>query len=138
MQTKVKQPQQTHGTPETRRSFDDEFKRQAVALMESGRPVRHLARELEVKASMLYEWKRKFGSSVSSTAPAPSDIGSLQEENRLLKDEVARLRQREEILKKRSASSPNQARALPTHRSDEGPLSHRPKPAPGPRSSPSH
>ncbi len=57
----MKQPQQTHGTPETRRSFDDEFKRQAVALMETGRPVRHLARELEVKASMLYEWKRKFG-----------------------------------------------------------------------------
>ena len=44
----MKQPQQTHGTPETRRSFDDEFKRQAVALMETGRPVRHLARELEV------------------------------------------------------------------------------------------
>jgi hypothetical protein len=61
----MKQPQQTHGTPETRRSFDDEFKRQAVALMETGRPVRHLARELEVKASMLYEWKRKFGSSES-------------------------------------------------------------------------
>jgi transposase-like protein len=94
--------------------------------METGRPVRHLARELEVKASMLYEWKRKFGSSVSSTVAAPTDLGSLQEENRALKAEVARLRQREEILKKRSASSPNQARALPTHRSDEGRLSHRP------------
>jgi transposase-like protein len=96
----MKQPQQTHGTPETRRSFDDEFKRQAVALMETGRPVRHLARELEVKASMLYEWKRKFGSSVSSSTPAPTDLGSLQEENRSLKAEVARLRQREDILKK--------------------------------------
>ena len=96
----MKQSQQTHGTPETRRSFDDEFKRQAVALMETGRPVRHLARELEVKDSMLSEWKSKFGSSVNSTAPAPTDLGSLQEENRSLKAEVARLRQREEILKK--------------------------------------
>ncbi len=47
--------------------------------METGRPVRHLAGELEVKASMLYEWKRKFGSSVSSSTPAPADIGALQE-----------------------------------------------------------
>jgi transposase-like protein len=77
----MKQPEQTHDTPETRRSFDDGFKRQAVALMETGRPVRHLARELEVKASMLYEWRRKFGSSVNSSTPAPADIGALQEEN---------------------------------------------------------
>jgi transposase-like protein len=71
IQTKMKQPKQTHGAPETRRSFDDEFKRHAVGLVETGRAVRHLARELEVKDSMLYEWKRKFGSAVSSTAPAP-------------------------------------------------------------------
>ncbi len=79
-------------TPETRRSFDDEFKRQAVALMETGRPVRHLARELEVKASMLYEWKCKCGSSVNSMAPASPGIGSIQEENLSLKPEGARLR----------------------------------------------
>jgi transposase len=119
----MKQPQQTHDTPETRRSFDGEFKRQAVALMETWRPVRHLARELEVKASMLYEWKRKFGSSVNSSTPAPADIGALQEENLSLKAEVARLRQREEILKKRSAPSPNQARA---HPGDEDRLPRRP------------
>jgi hypothetical protein len=61
--------------------------------MKTGRPVRHLAKELEVKASMLSEWKRKFGSSVNSSTPAPSDLGSLQEENLSLKAEVARLRQ---------------------------------------------
>jgi transposase len=110
----MKQPQQTHGTPETRRSFDDEFKRQAVALMETGRPVRHLAKELEVKARMLYEWKRKFGASVSSTTPAPTDLGSLQEESRSLKAEVARLRQREEILK--NARNPLRTRLARFHR----------------------
>jgi hypothetical protein len=69
--------------------------------MEAGRPGRRLAREHEVKATMLHEWKRKFGSSVRSTAPAPTDLGSLPEENRSLKSEVARIRQREEILKPR-------------------------------------
>jgi hypothetical protein len=37
---------------------------------------------------------------VNSSTPAPADIGALQEENLSLKAEVARLRQREEILKK--------------------------------------
>ena len=95
----MKQPPQTDCTSQTRRSFDDEFKRQAIALMEAGRPVPHLARELEVTASMLDAWKCKFGSSVSPSTPGPSDLGSLQEENRSLKAELARPRHREEILK---------------------------------------
>jgi hypothetical protein len=41
---------------------------------------------------MLSEWGRKFGCSVSSTEPAPSDSGSLQEENLSPKAEVERLR----------------------------------------------
>ncbi len=56
MHTKVKQPQQTYCTPETRRSFDDEFKRQAIALMETGRPGRHLARELEITSACPSRW----------------------------------------------------------------------------------
>ena len=37
---------------------------------------------------------------MKATATAPSDVAELQEENRALKAEVERLRQREEILKK--------------------------------------
>ncbi|WP_081506044.1 transposase [Azospirillum lipoferum] len=38
----------------TRRSFTDEFKREAVALLEgSGRPLEHVARELGLQASVL-------------------------------------------------------------------------------------
>ena len=95
----MKQPQQINCTPQTRRSFDDEFKRQSVALTESGRPVRHLARELEVTASMLCAWKRKSGSSLNPSTPASSDLGFLQEKDLSLRAVFARLRQREEILK---------------------------------------
>jgi transposase-like protein len=105
MQNKMKQPRQTHDTPETPRSCDDEFKREAVALMETGHPVGRLAREIDVKASMLSEWKRKFESSAGSGAPAPSGLGCLQEENRSLRADVVRLRQRGHF-NKRSASSP--------------------------------
>lgn len=95
----VKQTRKSE-SPGRRRSFDEAFKRRAVALIESGRPVAQLSRELEVSPFSLYEWKRKFGQPVKAATPAPSDIAELQEENRSLKAEVERLRQREEILKK--------------------------------------
>jgi transposase len=95
----VKQTRKSEPTG-PRRSFDEAFKRRAVALIESGRAVAQLSRELEVSPFSLYEWKRKFGQAVKTTAPAPSDVAELQEENRSLKAEVERLRQREEILKK--------------------------------------
>lgn len=83
-----------------RRSFDEAFKRHAVGLIEGGRPVAQVSRELEVSPYSLYEWKRKFGQMVETTASAPADVGALQDENRALKAEVDRLRLREEILKK--------------------------------------
>jgi transposase len=100
MQMKMKQTRKEPGAPDTRRSFDETFKRHAVALIEGGRAVSQVARELEVSPYSLYEWKRKFGRSVKTLTPAPSDLGALQDENRSLKAEVERLRQREEILKK--------------------------------------
>jgi transposase len=102
--------------PESRRSFTEAFKRQAVELMESGRAVAQLARELEVSAFSLYEWKRKYGRPVDAAAVAPGNLGALQDENLALKAEVLRLRQREEILKKTlgilSEPSSNAASAL--------------------------
>ena len=94
----VKQTRKNSEPNGPRRSFDEAFKRRAVALIESGRAVAQLSRELEVSPFSLYEWKRKYGQTV--TAPVPSDVAELQEENRALKAEVERLRQREEILKK--------------------------------------
>jgi hypothetical protein len=65
--------------------------------METGRPMRHLAREHGATLSLFYPWKRKLGSSESSSTTPASELGSLQEENRRLMAEVARLPQREEI-----------------------------------------
>jgi transposase len=96
----VKQTRKNSEPNGPRRLFDEAFKRRAVALIESGRAVAQLSRELDVSPFSLYEWKRKFGQPVKVTAPAPSNVAELQEENRSLKAEVERLRQREEILKK--------------------------------------
>lgn len=112
---KMKQTQKEPEAPATRRSFDEAFKRHAVALIEGGRAVAQVARELEVSPFSLYAWKRKFGRTVRPAAPAPTDLGASQDENRALKAEVARLRLREEILKKTlgilSEPAPNAASA---------------------------
>ncbi|MGA1861223.1 IS3 family transposase [Azospirillum sp. 11R-A] len=62
----------------TRRSFTDEFKREAVALLEaSGRPLEHVARELGLQASVLRNWRRVAqGHPPRSRSGAPAVSGT--------------------------------------------------------------
>ncbi|SMH39230.1 transposase [Azospirillum lipoferum] len=64
--------------PKTRRSFTDEFKREAVALLEaSGRPLEHVARELCLQASVLRTWRRVAqGHPPRSRSGAPAVSGT--------------------------------------------------------------
>ncbi len=61
-----------------RRDFTPEFKREAVALLESsGRPLMQIATELGISPSMLRNWRAAVNgavprSKVGSRAPAPS------------------------------------------------------------------
>lgn len=91
----------------TRRSFTDEFKAEAVALLESsGRPLEPVARELGIQPSMLRAWRKRLkraaappqpGSSQAAASPAASDQAV---EIARLKRENERLRMEKEILKK--------------------------------------
>jgi transposase len=90
----------------TRRSFTDEFKAEAVALLESsGRPLEPVARELGIQPSMLRAWRKRLRrpeepprpGSVQAAAPAASDQAA---EIARLKRENERLRMEKEILKK--------------------------------------
>lgn len=44
-----------------RTSYDEQFKRDAVALLEGGRKVAQLARDLNVSHWNLRDWKRRYG-----------------------------------------------------------------------------
>jgi len=44
--------------PKTRRRYDEQFKRDAVALIKGGRPLAQLARELDISHWNLRDWKR--------------------------------------------------------------------------------
>ena len=81
--------------------YTKEFKLQAVELLRtSGRGVEQVAKELGVAKSALYRWQRK---------PATTKEGqriraiSLEEENRELRRENARLKMEQEFLKKAAA-----------------------------------
>ena len=61
-----------------RRSFTDEFKREAVSLLtSSGRPLTQVARELGIQPSMLRHWRddQQTNGTVTRTARSPSSDG---------------------------------------------------------------
>jgi transposase len=83
-------------TTKRRRSFDEAFKRDAVALLVKGdKTIKLLAQELGVSQWNLRDWKKRYG------APAPlrsSEV--LEAELRALRRENERLRAQRDILKK--------------------------------------
>lgn len=92
-----------------RRNFTDEFKREAVALLEaSGRPLMQIANELGIAASMLRNWRNAAGvpaaaSSLPTKRAMPPLAGGPDErsaEIARLHREVERLRMERDILKK--------------------------------------
>jgi len=93
--------------PKTRREFSPEFKREAVALLESsGRPLMQVATEVGISPSMLRNWRAvvhagtgrsRTATSMVSPLPSPADQAS---EITRLKRELDRTRMERDVLKK--------------------------------------
>ena len=85
-----------------RRSYPEEFKREAVRLMEtSGNPVAQVARDLGVKDNNLYRWRGLYGSQQQSSANgSPASVWEMEAELKRLRRENEVLRQERDILKK--------------------------------------
>jgi transposase len=84
--------------PKRRRFYDEEFKRNAVELLESGeRSAVQLGRELSVSDCSLGKWKRKYGRQGSEVLKAAE-----AEQNRIreLERELAAVTRQRDILKK--------------------------------------
>ena len=88
-----------------RRSFSEEFKRDAVAMYENDPDVSmsQVSKDLGINRATLRYWIDQFGTG-KKTAPVavekPSDDRNLEDENRRLKRENARLREERDILRK--------------------------------------
>jgi len=90
--------------PEPRRSFTEEFKREAVQLATERGNVSAVARDLGINESVLNRWKRQLqqgaGQPGPGTRPFPGRGNARDEEMTKLQRENARLKQENEILKK--------------------------------------
>ena len=95
----MKQAQQQERKPSTpRRRYDEEFKRDAVELLESGkRTAVQLSRELGVSDCSLGKWKRQFGRQGQASR---SGLGAEQSRIAELERELAAVSRQRDILKK--------------------------------------
>jgi len=81
-----------------RRQFDDGFRRNAVALVESsGRPLREIALELGVSVWNLRDWTKAHGRNKPKPAATPAEM---QQEMARLRKANERLQARCDLLKK--------------------------------------
>ena len=82
-----------------RKSYTEEFKREAVRLMESsGKPVAQLARDLGINDNNLYRWRGVYGS--PSQERTRGSVVEMEAELKRLRHENEVLRQERDILKK--------------------------------------
>jgi transposase len=92
------QQQQQRSASRRRRQYDEEFKRSAVELLESGeRTAVQLSRELGVSDCSLGKWKRQYGRQGQASR---SSLGTEQSRIAELERELAAVSRQRDILKK--------------------------------------
>ncbi len=85
----------------TRRIYTDEFKREAIQLLESsGKTARQLERELGIGKTSLSRWKRELEDKGKQAFPGQGCVPREQEQVQKLERQVDILRQERDILKK--------------------------------------
>jgi transposase len=84
-----------------RQNFTQAFKTEAVRLLERGeKPAAELARELGVKRNQLYKWQREVQAHGAHAFPGQGRQPQPAEELARLKQELARVTEERDILKK--------------------------------------
>lgn len=85
-----------------RQKYNDDFKREAVRLMEKrgSKSVDAVADDLGISTSQLYAWRSKFGGTESPKSTNESQSEELRAENLRLKRELERVTRERELLKK--------------------------------------
>ena len=85
------------------RAFDETFKRHAVDLSLRGdRSVKEIAEAMGILPTNLYQWRSQYGPKArpGGGEQAQRTLEQVEEENRKLREEITRMREREIVLKK--------------------------------------
>ena len=83
-----------------RRTFTPQFKRDAVAMVQSGKSVTEVARNLGIGHSLLQYWKNQAEKKEQEEFPGHGKTSPELEEIRRLKSELEDVREERDILKK--------------------------------------
>ena len=84
-----------------RRRFKREFKLEAVRMVvEGGRRVSEVARDLGLRPDMLRRWQRELAADPQQAFPGQGYLKPDEEEMRRLRRELERIREERDILKK--------------------------------------
>jgi len=86
---------------QSRKSYSKEFKINAVKMvLEEGRKASEVARELNISANTIYNWKRQYLEDKQEAFPGHGRLKTRDEQIRQLELEVKRLKDERDILKK--------------------------------------
>jgi transposase-like protein len=99
-------------TGKSHEPYEAEFKNQAVEmLLESGRPLKAVARDLGVSDSTLRDWKKRYLGEVAEKPEGRKYTPEhLADENRKLREENEYLKRQRDILKKACGILSNEPR----------------------------
>lgn len=80
------------------KTYDEEYKKNIVKLMETGKSIADISREYGLTRSILYEWNKKYGTITTNEGVVTNNVEleKIIKENKTLKEE-------NEILKKAMA-----------------------------------
>lgn len=87
-------------TTRVRRSFTPEFKRDALRLVEKGKSVTEVARNLGISRSLLQYWKQQRDAERAGSEETATAVESEVERVRQLEKELRDVREERDILKK--------------------------------------
>ena len=85
-----------------KKSYTEEFKREAVARSEAVGPTK-ACEELGISSSLIYNWKKKYSNSKSNKLATKPSYEDLEKENRRLKNELGYMEEINKVLKKSTA-----------------------------------
>jgi transposase-like protein len=87
-----------------RKSFTQEFKREAVRLMDtSQKPPADIARQLGIRRNQLYKWKERLLKHGEAAFPGSGRKSSSRDEVTRLRRELEKVKEERDILKKAAA-----------------------------------
>ena len=79
----------------TNKKYDEDYKKNIVKLVESGKPISDIEREYGINRKNIYNWKYKYGNIITATGEVTNNDEVLK-----LKKELQQVKMENEILKK--------------------------------------